>query len=197
MNLPPLPASLSRTINQLVLHCSATASGRWLPDAGPTGKRTAVQVIDDWHRARGFKRSEPSRQRFNTSLTSIGYHYVVDLDGHVWTGRHLEEVGAHVAGHNTYSIGVCLIGGAEREGRYTPEQWESLAALVVQLKGRFSQLGAARAIVGHRDLSPDANGDGKVSSNEWLKTCPGFDVAGWLIRGLKPMPANVVPGGLQ
>lgn len=195
MNLPPLPASLSRTINLLVLHCSATPSGRWLPSAGPTGARTAVQVIDDWHRARSFKRSDQARQSFNASLTSIGYHYVIDLDGHVWTGRHLEEVGAHVVGHNTYSIGVCLVGGAEREGRYTPEQWDSLAALVTQLQAKLPQLTKARAVVGHRDLSPDLNGNGKVESNEWLKTCPGFEVDGWLTRGMRPMPQNVEPGG--
>lgn len=195
MNLPPLPASLARTINLLVLHCSATASGRWLPSTGPSGQLTAVQVIDAWHRERGFKRSDQALKRFNASLTSVGYHYVVDVDGHVWTGRHLEEVGAHVAGHNAYSIGVCMVGGSEREGRFTPEQWQSLADLVAQLKARFPQLAAAKTIVGHRDLSPDLNGDGKVQPSEWLKTCPGFDVEGWLSRGMRPMPQNVEPGG--
>ena len=37
-------------------------------------------------------------------------------------------------------------------------------------------------VVGHRDLSPDNNQDGKITPNEWLKTCPGFD-AGWELGG--------------
>ena len=32
-------------------------------------------------------------------------------------------------------------------------------------------------IVGHRDLSCDADGDGIVERHEWVKQCPGFDVA--------------------
>lgn len=30
-------------------------------------------------------------------------------------------------------------------------------------------------MVGHRDLSPDLNGDGVVRENEWVKACPCFD----------------------
>ncbi|MDA5624327.1 N-acetylmuramoyl-L-alanine amidase, partial [Pasteurella multocida] len=35
-------------------------------------------------------------------------------------------------------------------------------------------------ICGHRDLSPDLNGDGTITPNEWLKDCPCFDVWEWL-----------------
>ena len=31
-------------------------------------------------------------------------------------------------------------------------------------------------ILGHRDASPDKNGDGKITKNEWVKSCPCFDV---------------------
>jgi N-acetylmuramoyl-L-alanine amidase len=30
-------------------------------------------------------------------------------------------------------------------------------------------------IVGHRDLSPDLDGDGIVEPQEWIKQCPCFD----------------------
>jgi N-acetyl-anhydromuramyl-L-alanine amidase AmpD len=30
-------------------------------------------------------------------------------------------------------------------------------------------------VVGHRDLSPDLNGDGKITPNEWVKLCPCFN----------------------
>jgi N-acetylmuramoyl-L-alanine amidase len=36
-------------------------------------------------------------------------------------------------------------------------------------------LGAAVQIVGHRDLSPDTNGNGVVELHEWVKMCPCFD----------------------
>lgn len=32
-------------------------------------------------------------------------------------------------------------------------------------------------IVGHRDLSCDADGDGIVERHEWVKQCPCFDAA--------------------
>ena len=31
------------------------------------------------------------------------------------------------------------------------------------------------AQIGHRDASPDKNGDGKITKNEWIKECPCFD----------------------
>jgi N-acetylmuramoyl-L-alanine amidase len=32
-----------------------------------------------------------------------------------------------------------------------------------------------RAVVGHRDLSPDLDHDGVVEPHEWVKQCPCFD----------------------
>lgn len=204
MQLPSFPDTIGRAIDTIVVHCSATPSGQWLPGTGPAGRRTAAGVIDEWHAARGFKRLAAAAARYNARLPHIGYHYVVDLDGYVWTGRDLAEIGAHVAGHNARSIGICLVGGAEREGRYTPEQWQALAALVTALVAKVPRpvsLSAGRsgvAICGHRDLSPDADGDGQITSRDWLKTCPGFDVATWIGREMRPMPQHVavsVTGG--
>jgi N-acetyl-anhydromuramyl-L-alanine amidase AmpD len=31
-------------------------------------------------------------------------------------------------------------------------------------------------VLGHRDLSPDKDGDGVVEKHEWVKACPCFDV---------------------
>ncbi len=47
-------------------------------------------------------------------------------------------------------------------------------------------------VVGHRDLSPDLNGDGTVEPSEWTKTCPGFTVADWLAAGMKPQAKNTL-----
>jgi len=40
----------------------------------------------------------------------------------------------------------------------------------MSLKQRFPDA----VIVGHRDLSPDKDGDGIVERHEWLKLCPCF-----------------------
>lgn len=168
--------AVDRSIDLIVVHCSATPSCTWL--AGR--QRTAVDVIDDWHLARGFQRSGAARNAWNWRLRAVGYHYVVDVDGYLWTGRHPGEVGAHVAGHNARSLGICLVGGAERDAQYTAEQWAALAQLV----GSIKTWKPDARVCGHRDLSPDADGDGQVEPHEWLKTCPGFDVQGWYSRGM-------------
>lgn len=164
----------ARTIDLIVLHCSAT----------PQGESVSVYDIDRWHRARGFARSAQAAARFNPLLAHIGYHYVIDIPGNLYTGRSLDEMGAHVAGHNANSIGICMVG----MNRFAPAQWDALRGLVASLRTAFSQ---AR-ICGHRDLSPDLNGDGKITSIDWLKTCPTFDVATWLQRDKQPLAENVI-----
>ena len=82
-----------RTITLLVVHCTATPAGR------PVGRDT----VDSWHRQRGW--------------SGIGYHYLVSLDGIVETGREEARVGAHCQHHNAHSIGICYVGGTDREGR--------------------------------------------------------------------------------
>lgn len=142
----------------VVWHCSATR---------PQANIGAAQ-IREWHLARGW--------------VDIGYHLVVTRAGDLQLGRPLDVIGSHVAGHNAYSVAVCLVGGLDESGRsfqdsphqYTPQQWETVKQAVVPFLRRLYP--RARH-VGHRDLSPDANNDGKITPQEWLKTCPGFDVA--------------------
>ena len=189
-----IPERVGRVIDLVVVHCSATPSGQWLGGNAPwqVRYRPAPAVIDRWHFERGFQRHAGPLAAFNPHLQSIGYHYVVDIDGQVWTGRSLEEPGAHVAGHNLRSIGICLVGGIEpNDARYTLAQWRSLAELVRAL---YAGLPATHpvSVKGHRDLSPDANGDGVIDRRDWLKTCPGFDVAAWLLAGMKPLQGHLI-----
>lgn len=191
----------------LVIHCSATPSGQWLGGAPSTPRYVAAPfLIDKWHAKRGFKRSQAARKRLNWLYSAIGYHYVVDLDGDVHSGRHPAEVGAHAQGFNAHSLGICLVGGAEPEARYTAAQWRALPDLVRRLCAEHAMFPArphdpralgATGVVGHRDLSPDADGDGRINRRDWLKTCPGFDVGAWLLRGMQPLPTQVcaMPGG--
>lgn len=181
-----------RSINLLVIHCSATANGKSLAggNAGSTG------VIDSWHSTRGFRRAPAAMKLFNPSLKAIGYHYVINPDGSVLTGRSPAEVGAHAVNANANSLGICLVG----TDKFTTRQWEELLKLVTFLcdKHRIPFAPARRAkdalsdgICGHRTTSPDKNGNGKVEPFEWLKTCPGFDVDLWL-KARAPAANNVI-----
>lgn len=153
---------MNRAIDAIVIHCSATPNGRW----------TTALDIDKWHDDRGFERGTAWRARWNPDLKAIGYHFIIYTNGATATGRHLDETGAHAGGHNKRSIGICMIG----TDKYTMAQWRELDALVAKLRARYP----AAKILGHRDLSPDLDGDGIIEKHEWLKTCPGFDVAAWL-----------------
>lgn len=74
-----------RTIDKIILHCTAT----------PEGRDFSVEQIRQWHLARGF--------------SDIGYHYVVSRDGSVHRGRPEKVAGAHCTGQNTCSIGVSYV----------------------------------------------------------------------------------------
>ena len=187
---PAAPARTpARTVDLIVVHCSATPSGKALGTGLGSRRRTAAQIIDGWHMQRGFARRPEAVAAHNPELPHLGYHFVIDVDGLLQQGRNLAEAGAHVKGHNANSVGVCLVGGAEPEGRYTVAQWATLKAVVMRLRQQFP---AAR-VVGHRDLSPDLNADGAVQPREWLKTCPGFDVQAWLASDCQPARSQIAP----
>ncbi len=144
-------APIARAVSSIAVHCTATRERR----------AVTLAELATWHRARGF--------------TGIGYHFVVHLDGTVEVGRDKATPGAHVQGHNARSIGVVYVGGLDAAGRphdtRTPAQKAALLELLRALKAAHP-----RAIVqGHRDYSPDRDGDGIVEPHEWLKACPCFD----------------------
>jgi len=172
---------MPRPISLIVIHCSASPNGDSLFRGSPglPGFQTPVTAIDGWHQKRGFHRDTKARAFFNPQLAAIGYHYVIYRNGVTCTGRSEEEVGAHVSGFNQKSLGICLVG----TDQFTLDQWNTLRDLVSRMQTRLPD---AR-IVGHRDLSPDTNGNGVVEKFEWLKTCPGFDVAAWIAGGMQPL----------
>lgn len=146
-------------IDSIVIHCSATREGQDVKAAD----------IDKQHKERGFK--------------MIGYNYVIDLDGTVEVGRPLTMNGAHcntsgLSGkpYNSHSIGICYIGGLDKNGKpkdtRTPAQKTAMHALVNNLLMTYP----IKEVIGHRDASPDKNGDGKITQNEWIKECPCFNV---------------------
>ncbi len=152
----------------LVVHVSATR---------PSQDFGAVD-IDRMHRAKGWQ--------------GIGYHFVIRRNGKVETGRALNQVGAHVEGWNSTSVGICLIGGIDDAGRpqnnATAAQMAALEQLLRELKGRYLHA----TICGHRDLSPDRDRDGVIEPHEHIKACPCFDAIPW--ARLKGLPAAAIRG---
>lgn len=127
-----------RELREIIVHCSAT----------PEGRHFTVSDIDKWHKARGW--------------SGIGYHYVVCLDGTVHEGRPISKIGAHVAGRNKGTIGVCYIGGVAKDGK-TPKDTRTPAqkdALVGLLKRLLSEHPSVNLISGHHDYA--------------AKACPSF-----------------------
>lgn len=122
-----------RKINEIIVHCSATAEGK---DFGAAD-------IDRWHKAKGWD--------------CIGYHYVVKLDGTVQEGRPLERMGAHCKGHNANSIGVCYIGGLTEDGK-TPKDTRTAAqkAALISLIRRLKSNYPGAKVYGHRDFARKA-----------------------------------------
>ena len=47
--------------------------------------------------------------------------------------------------------------------------------MLTQLIYELKRLYPNAMVVGHRDLSPDRNGDGRVTPEEWIKVCPCFE----------------------
>jgi len=129
----------SRNINLIVIHCADT----------PEGRDISTDEIKRWHmEERGW--------------SDIGYHYVVELDGKICKGRPEEVAGAHARGYNSTSIGVCYVGGADKDGNAKDTRTESQKqSLDTLLEGLLVNYPDAQ-IVGHRDLD---NG----------KACPSFD----------------------
>ncbi len=80
-------------------------------------------------------------QRYHVEANNwsdIGYHFLIDPNGRIWTGRSLKFQGAHASGiHNRRNIGICVIGNCEVY-RPTPEQVSSLTWLVKYLQGQYS-----------------------------------------------------------
>lgn len=131
-----------RTITELIVHCSAT----------PEGVDYTVDDIRRWHKQQGW--------------SDIGYHYVVYRNGLIVDGRDVDLIGAHClkGGHNTHSIGICYVGGVDKDDvkkskdTRTHEQRAALKAILIDLKRLYPNA----KIYGHRDFDKG-------------KDCPSFD----------------------
>jgi N-acetylmuramoyl-L-alanine amidase len=118
----------------------------------PDDRDIGFAEIDQWHKSRFSGVQIPGGKRIY-----CGYHYVVRRNGTVEPGRPEWAIGAHVAGHNMNTIGVCWIGKLLPD----PRQRASLIKLVQNLMLRYHL--TPDKVLGHCELNPG-------------KTCPNIDM---------------------
>lgn len=132
-----------------MIHCS---------DTKPSHLWVNEDEIREWHLGRGWD--------------DAGYNIVIPREpfdrwtGYIEVARALDRRGAHVAGYNHRSLGICLVGGMseneEPEDNFLPEQWRAL-----DIVGQFLMAYAPKGVFcGHCQLDNS-------------KTCPNFDVPQW------------------
>lgn len=138
-----------RGIKRIFVHCTAGSQRQTVADLQAEFKR------------KGWK--------------NPGYHYVIQADGTVKQLLGEQFVSNGVKGYNSTSVNVAYMGGIDADGKAvdnrTDAQKASLLTLLKELKGRYPNA----EIMGHRDISPDTNGNGIVDPWERIKECPCFN----------------------
>lgn len=118
--------SLSKRTETTEIYCHHAAT-----------KKCSAEQIHSWHKGFGWP--------------GIGYHYLVRKDGSIERGRPEDTVGAHAAGHNSYSIGICFEGNFEIEEM--PEaQKKAGKELIAYLKAKYK----IDKVLRHRDVNATA-----------------------------------------
>lgn len=146
-----------RKIDEIIIHCTATRHDWWTG----TSAQVKTNEVRNWHTSKGW--------------SDIGYHYLIDRDGTVVTGRPLDRTGAHVKGHNTGTVGISLFGGFGGSAgdsfadNFTEDQERALLDLIAKLKADHPSI---TKISGHNQYA--------------AKACPCFSVPAWLKKAQSP-----------
>lgn len=116
-----------RTINYIVIHCTATQ-----PDV------TIESIKRYW--------------KENLKWKNPGYHYMIKADGKIVNTLPIDQVSNGVAGWNSQIINISYIGGIDKNGHpkdtRTEDQKRSMVKLLRELKSKFPKA----TIQGHRDF---------------------------------------------
>lgn len=133
-----------RTINYIVVHCTATLPG------------TKVNAIRNyWKNTLGWR--------------NPGYHYIIDAKGSITQLQDEQKIANGVKGYNAGSIHVSYIGGINNNGRAedtrTPEQQLAMLKLLLNIKARYPDA----IILGHKDFPGVRKECPCFDVREWLK----------------------------
>ena len=127
-----------RTINTIILHCSASIEGVNLSGNDIRSMHCNPVRLG----GRGWR--------------NPGYHYVVRLDGTVDAILPIDRIANGVKGHNADAIHICYVGGLDKTGKpantMTMAQREAIRTLLAQLHDRYPKA----TLHGHREFAAKA-----------------------------------------
>lgn len=153
-----------RKIKFIVIHCTA----------GPITQKTS-NIQSYWRNTLGWK--------------TDGYHRLIG-ENETEQLVPFEKPSNGVKGFNSEIINICYKGGDSKgtDTRTDFQKEELLDSIRLSLEWCAEHHTAEELckirIVGHRDFSKDLNKDGKITKNEWEKTCPCFNAEDeyyWLV----------------
>lgn len=147
---------IMRKITHIAIHCSAGFGD--------------LKSIKAFWKSKGWK--------------SPGYHFFIETDGtiHKLSSLKLETNG--VLGFNKSLINISYQGGVDRKNvnkaidTRTVQQKCAILHCINEVLDELTAEGqdvSKIKIQGHRDFSPDKNGNGVIESWERIKECPSFD----------------------
>lgn len=139
-----------RDIKYIAVHCTAGSQ-----------KQTVDNLLHYFAKVRRWK--------------APGYHYVIEADGKITQILDEERVSNGVKGFNSVTVNVAWLGGIDSSGKAIDNRTDEQKKALRQLLGILKKKYPAAVIQGHRDFSPDVNGNGKVDVWERIKECPCFD----------------------
>lgn len=120
----------TRTITEIIVHCTAT----------PEGRDVTVADVRAWHKAQGW--------------SDIGYHALVRLDGTIEAGRPERLIGAHVIGHNTGTLGVVYAGGVGADWQPKDTRTDAQkAGLMAVCRAWLAKYPSITKVSGHNDYT--------------------------------------------
>lgn len=139
-----------RTIKYLVVHCTASPQSTKVKD-----------ILNYWKVALGWK--------------SPGYHVVVEPDGTAHELAPIETATNGVKGFNSVSIHISYIGGVDLIGKPVDNRTQPQKETILRYLKKWKKQFPNAKIQGHRDFSPDKNGNGRIDPWERIKECPCFN----------------------
>jgi N-acetylmuramoyl-L-alanine amidase len=120
-----------RTINNIVIHCTATSQSA-----------KVSSILKYWNETLNWK--------------NPGYHFLIEADGTIHNLQPVEKASNGVQGHNANSIHISYIGGIDDKGNpidnRTPAQMRSLQEIVLAMIKKIPNA----EVLGHKDF-PNVN----------------------------------------
>lgn len=151
------------------------------------------------HCSAGFGSVESVKRFWRETLKwkNVGYHRFIDTDGTVHKLAILNQVTNGVQGFNSNSIHISYQGGVDKNNvtiakdTRTVAQKLAIEATIIEVLTEVMKYQVIDdiKILGHRDFSPDKNGNGVIEEWERIKQCPSFDAI--------PEYRNLIPNFLK